>query len=64
MSPLTVFLDCEFADFIQSDRVSIALVCEDGREFYAERSDFGRRTARRSCAWRCYRFWGTCPGQR
>lgn len=42
MSPLTVFLDCEFTDFIDIDLVSIALVCEDGREFYAERSDFRR----------------------
>jgi hypothetical protein len=42
MTPLTVFLDCEFTDFIDIDLVSIALVCEDGREFYAERSDFRR----------------------
>ena len=42
MAPLTVFLDCEFTDFINIDLVSIALVCEDGNEFYAERSDFRR----------------------
>lgn len=40
MPPLPVFLDCEFTDFINIDLISIALVCEDGREFYAERSDF------------------------
>lgn len=37
---LKVFLDCEFTDFIQIDLISIALVSEDGREFYAVRSDF------------------------
>jgi hypothetical protein len=42
MSPLTVFINCEFTDFIDIDLVSIALVCEDGREFYAERTDFRR----------------------
>ena len=40
MPPLTVFLDCEFTDFINIDLISIAPVYEDGREFYAERSDF------------------------
>jgi hypothetical protein len=40
MPPLPIFLDCEFTDFINIDLVSIGLVCEDGREFYAERTDF------------------------
>ncbi|WP_018604849.1 3'-5' exoribonuclease [Uliginosibacterium gangwonense] len=40
VKPLVVFLDCEFTDFIQIDLISIGLVCEDGREFYAERTDF------------------------
>lgn len=42
VKPLVVFLDCEFTDFIQIDLISIGLVCEDGREFYAERNDFRR----------------------
>ena len=42
VKPLVVFLDCEFTDFIQIDLISIGLVCEDGREFYAERTDFRR----------------------
>lgn len=42
MKPLVVFLDCEFTDFIQIDLISIGLVCEDGREFYAERTDYRR----------------------
>lgn len=40
MPALMVFIDCEFTDFIDIDLISIALVCEDGREFYAERTDF------------------------
>jgi hypothetical protein len=35
-----VFVDCEFTDFINCDLVSIALVADDGREFYGERSDY------------------------
>ena len=41
--PLVMFLDCEFTDFIQIDLISIGLVSEDGREFYAVRSDFARQ---------------------
>ncbi|MBT3066272.1 3'-5' exoribonuclease [Rhodoferax sp. U11-2br] len=37
---MLVFLDTEFTDFIKHDLISIALVAEDGREFYAERTDF------------------------
>lgn len=39
-NPLVIFLDCEFTDFIQIDLISIGMVSEDGREFYAVRSDF------------------------
>ena len=39
---MLVFLDTEFSDFILSDLISIALVSEDGREFYAERTDYNR----------------------
>lgn len=35
-----VFADCEFTDFLDCDLISIALVAADGREFYAERSDY------------------------
>ena len=34
------FLDTEFTDFVRPDLISIALVSEDGREFYAERTDY------------------------
>lgn len=39
---MLVFVDTEFTDFIQIDLVSIGLVAEDGREFYAERNDYRR----------------------
>jgi hypothetical protein len=39
---MLVFLDTEFTDFVQIELISIALVSEDGREFYAERTDFRR----------------------
>lgn len=39
---MLIFLDTEFTDFVQIDLISIALVTEDGREFYAERTDYSR----------------------
>ena len=39
---MLVFLDTEFTDFTRPDLISLALVTEDGREFYAERSDYDR----------------------
>ncbi|MGR2682416.1 hypothetical protein [Chromobacterium haemolyticum] len=39
---MLVFVDTEFTDFIQIDLISIGLVAEDGREFYAERNDYRR----------------------
>lgn len=39
---MLVFLDTEFTDFVRPDLISIALVAEDGREFYAERTDYHR----------------------
>jgi hypothetical protein len=39
---MLVFLDTEFTDFVRPDLISIALVAEDGREFYAERTDYRR----------------------
>lgn len=37
---MLVFLDTEFTDFAKHDLISLALVTEDGREFYAERTDY------------------------
>lgn len=37
---MLVFLDTEFSDFAKPDLISLALVAEDGREFYAERTDY------------------------
>jgi hypothetical protein len=37
---MRVFVDTEFTDFIDCELVSIALVADDGREFYGERSDY------------------------
>ncbi|MDP9154866.1 MAG: 3'-5' exoribonuclease [Pseudomonadota bacterium] len=37
-----VFIDTEFTNFADRDLISIALVCDDGREFYGERSDYSR----------------------
>lgn len=37
---MLVFLDTEFTDFTNADLISLALVSEDGQEFYVERSDF------------------------
>lgn len=37
---MLIFLDTEFTDFIRPDLISLALVSEDGQEFYAERTDY------------------------
>lgn len=37
---MLIFLDTEFTDFVRPDLISIALVSEDGREFYAEHTDY------------------------
>ncbi|MFX1768098.1 3'-5' exoribonuclease [Paraburkholderia sp. A1RI-2L] len=34
------FVDTEFTDFLDCQLISVAIVSEDGREFYGERSDF------------------------
>ena len=39
---MLLFLDTEFTDFAKHDLISLALVGEDGREFYAERTDYQR----------------------
>jgi hypothetical protein len=39
---MRIFVDTEFTDFIDCDLISIALVADDGHEFYAERTDFDR----------------------
>ncbi|WP_244361800.1 3'-5' exoribonuclease [Burkholderia pseudomallei] len=40
---MRIFVDTEFTDFIDCDLISIALVADDGREFYAERTDFNHQ---------------------
>ncbi|WP_175842691.1 3'-5' exoribonuclease [Burkholderia contaminans] len=40
--PLHLFVDTEFTDFLDCDLISLAVVADDGREFYGERSDFDR----------------------
>ncbi|RZF30974.1 hypothetical protein EVC45_03205 [Paraburkholderia sp. UYCP14C] len=42
---MRLFVDTEFTDFIDCDLISIALVADDGREFYGERSDYDDATA-------------------
>lgn len=37
-----VFLETEFTSFVRPDLISIGLVAEYGREFYAERTDYRR----------------------
>lgn len=37
---MVVFLDTEFTDFIDCELISIGMVTEDGRDFYAEVQDF------------------------
>lgn len=39
---MRIFIDTEFTDFIDLDLISIALVADDGRHIYGERSDFDR----------------------
>lgn len=39
---MRLFLDTEFTDFIDCELISVGIVSEDGREFYAERNDFNR----------------------
>lgn len=40
MQSKKAFLDTEFTDFIDCQLISIGIVTEDGREFYAERTDY------------------------
>jgi hypothetical protein len=39
---MRLFVDTELTDFIECDLISVALVADDGRKFYGERSDFDR----------------------
>jgi hypothetical protein len=39
---MKLFLDTEFTDFTNPELISIGIVDENGREFYAERNDFPR----------------------
>ncbi|MDS0862666.1 3'-5' exoribonuclease [Burkholderia pseudomultivorans] len=40
---MRIFVDTEFTDFIDCNLISVALVADDGQEFYAECNDFDRR---------------------
>jgi len=40
--PFRIFVDTEFTDFSVRDLISIALVAENGREFYGENRNFNR----------------------
>ena len=46
-------LDTEFTDFVRPGLISIALVAENGREFYAERTDYHRDALRCLCTGNC-----------
>lgn len=49
--PVRYFYDCEFIEDGRTiDLISIGIVCEDGREFYAESNEFNL-TALRKNAW-------------
>mgnify|MGYP003705540817 CR=1 FL=1 len=37
---MLIFLDTEFTDFIDTELISIGLVDENGREFYAESTQY------------------------
>ncbi len=39
---MRIFIDTEFTDFMNSELISIGLVDDNGREFYAEVTDFRR----------------------
>ena len=39
---MKIFLDTEFTDFIDTELISIGLVSNDGREFYAEISNYSK----------------------
>ena len=47
---MLVFLDTEFTDFIRPDLISIALLSEDGQEFYAERTNYCHADCSDYCA--------------
>ncbi len=42
VNAMLVLLDTEFTAFVRPDLISIGLVAKDGREFYAERTDYHR----------------------
>jgi hypothetical protein len=57
-----VFLDTEFTDFVRPDLISLALVAEDGREFYAERTDYHRDACNAFVRKNVVPFLGRVPG--
>src|SRR5665647_1038684 len=59
---MLVFLDTEFTDFVRPDLISLALVSEDGREFYAERTDYHRDACSDFVRENVLPFLGRVPG--
>lgn len=59
---MLVFLDTEFTDFVRPGLISLALVAEDGSEFYAERTDYDRDTCSAFVLENVVPFLGRVPG--
>ena len=59
---MLVFLDTEFTEFVRPDLISLALVSEDGREFYAERTDYHRDACSAFVRENVVPFLGRVPG--
>lgn len=62
VNAMLIFLDTEFTDFVRPDLISIALVAEDGREFYAERTDYHRDACSAFVRENVVPFLGRVPG--
>ena len=59
---MLVFLDTEFTDFARPELISIGLVGEDGRDFYAERTDYQRDACNRFVRETVQPLLGRVPG--
>ncbi len=59
---MLIFLDTEFTDVVRPGLISLALVAEDGREFYAERTDYDRDACSAFVLEKVVPFLGRVPG--
>lgn len=59
---MLVFIDTEFTDFFRPKLISLALVGEDGREFYAELTDYPRDDCNQFVRAEVLRLLGKIPG--